>query len=144
MIPFRAAASGPEAPRRGTRSAGRGGDPGRWAAAGALRAGQGGQVLGQRGRVSGTQRDRGHRRQPLQFGQDRAEGVAAVQVIGAVGADDGDPLACPAHGLRNVSRSRVEASAQCRSSSTSSTGRGGRELGQQAQDRAEHLLAGHA
>ena len=38
----------------------------------------------------------------------------------------------------------MEASAQCRSSNTSSTGAGGRELGQQAQDRAEHLLAGHA
>jgi hypothetical protein len=60
--------------------------------AGTLRVRQRGQVLGQGGRRQRAQRQGGHGGQALQFGQDRAERMAAVQIVGAVGADDRDPL----------------------------------------------------
>ena len=107
------------------------------------RRGQRGQMLGQGGGGQGAQRDGAHRRQPLQLGQERAERMAPVQVIGAVRADDRDPLGAqhPGQERQQVPRGGVR---PVQVLEHDQHGGVGPKLGQQPQDRAEHLLTGHA
>ena len=67
--------------------------------------------------------DRGHAGQPEQLRHHRAQRVPAVQVVGAVGDHHRDPFPVQHPADRKVTRSRVDRSAQCRSSRISSTGR---------------------
>ena len=100
-------------------------------------------MLGQGGRLQRAELDGGHGRQALQLRQDRAEGMAPVQVIGAVGADDRHPLGAqdPAEEREQVTGGRVRPVQVLEHQQD--RGRGG-QLGQQSQHRAEHLLPGHA
>jgi hypothetical protein len=54
---------------------------------------QRGDVVGHLARAQRPQLHARHRGQPLELGEDGPERVAAVQVVGAVGADHADPLA---------------------------------------------------
>ena len=96
-------------------------------------------MLSQRGRGQRAELHLHHRRQSLQVSQHRPERVAAVQVVGAVGADHGDALAVQhaeqerdqvaGGGVRPV---QVLEDQQHRGLV--------RQLGEQAEHRAEHLL----
>ena len=106
--------------------------------------GQGrGQVLGQGRGIQRGEIDRDDAGQPEQFGHHGPERVPPVQVVGPVGADQRDPFPVqhageerdqvPGGGIGPV---QVLEHEQHRG--------GGRQLGEQAEDAAEHLLPGQA
>ena len=104
-------------------------------------AGNGEQELGQRRRGERAELHGDHRGEPEQVGQHRPERVAAVQVVGAVGADDGDALA-----VQHPEQEREQVAGGCVGPVQvleDKQHRGARgKLGQQAEHGAEHLLAG--
>ena len=103
----------------------------------------GGQVLGQGRRVQRGEVDRDDAGQPEQLGHHGPERVTSVQVVGPVAADQRDPFAVQHPGQERdqvpgggVGPVQVLQHEQDR--------RRGRQLGQQAQHAAEHLLPGQA
>ncbi len=102
-----------------------------------------GEVLGQGRGIKRSEVNRGDAGQPLEFGHHGPERVPPVQVVGPVRADQGDPFPVqhpaeerdqvPGGGIRPVQVLEYE----------HHRGRG-RELGEQAEHGAEHLLSGQA
>ena len=103
--------------------------------------GDGEQELGQGRRGERAELHRRHRGEPEQVRHDRPERVAAVQVVGPVGADDRDPLAVqhPQQEGEQVAGGRVGPVQVLEDEQHRAAGR---QLGQQAEHGAEHLLAG--
>ena len=83
-------------------------------------------------RVSGASSMRRARGAALELGQQRAQRVAAVQLVGAVGGDDAARARRAGCGRGRRRKARVEASAQWRSSIASSTGVVARRAGRAA------------
>ena len=105
--------------------------------------GGGGQVFGQGRGIQRRQVDGDDAGQPLQFGRQRPERMAPVQVVAPVAADQRDPFPVQHPGQegdqvpgRGVGPVQVLQHEQDRG--------GGRELGEQAEHAAEHLLPGQA
>jgi hypothetical protein len=100
-------------------------------------------VLGQGGGIERGEVNRDDAGQPQQFGHYGPQRVTPVQVVGPVAADEGDPFPVqhpgqerdqvPGRGVGPVQVFEDE-----------EHGRHRRQLGQQAQHAAEHLLPGQA
>ncbi len=103
----------------------------------------GGEVLGQGGGIQWGEVDRDDAGQPQQLGHHGPERVTPVQIVGPVAADQGDPLPVQHPGQERdqvpgggVGPVQVLQHEQDR--------RRGRQLGEQAEHAAEHLLPGQA
>ena len=113
------------------RSRGSGSAPSRWASISAVPS-----------RSSRSSVEPLHAADPVELGQERPQRVAAVQLVGAVGGDQQQPCGSRAERTRKPIRSRVDRSAQCRSSSTSTSGCALGEPGEQRGDQLEEVARG--